>query len=188
MPYASSFNNDTNDNVTNHRPYHEVCGHVYVEVAKANIHILNKMLNECLTEFGDGRFEAMIGLLNNLGNCINLSQDSFAYGGAQARGSGAYFARRQVSFAFAKMRAKRSLTLQQYRANGRLHLTTDSIKAIQYTVEYENQNTCNGDDYINNNTPSKFINDVVLSFDKQKYICSVCIFIIELIHHSFINV
>ena len=163
MPYASSFNNDTHDNVSNHRPYHEVCGHVYVEIAKANIQVLDKMLNECLDIYSDGRFEAMIGLLDNLGNCLNMSQDSFAYGGAQARGSGMNIARRQVSFAFAKMRAKRSLSLEQYKANGRLHLTTDSITAIQYTVEYENDYVCNDDDYVYNNSESK-LNDCFLLF------------------------
>ena len=149
MPYTSSFNNDIHDSNPNHRPFHEICGHVYVEIVKANIKVMEIMLNECLEVFGDGRFEPMIGLLNNLGHCLELSQNSFAYGGTQARGSGTYFARRQVSFVFSKMRAKRSLTLEQYKADGRVHLNAESIKAIQYTVEYENQYTYDRDDYFN---------------------------------------
>ena len=143
MPYSSTLNSN-NDNTINHCPYHEVCGHVYLEIAKTNTRNLRQYLEDCAEIYRDGRFEAMMGMLDTLDNCMKLSQDSFCYGGNQAKVSGREIALRQVNFVFDKMRIGRCLTPEQYRMNGRIHLSNDSIQAIQYTVEYEEDAKCNG--------------------------------------------
>ena len=83
MPYTSTLNSNS-EPISNHRPYHEVCGHVYLEITKKNSQILNELLKNCADDYHDGRFEAMTGLVDTLENCIKLAQDLFSYGGNQA--------------------------------------------------------------------------------------------------------
>ena len=122
----------------------------------------------------------MTGMVDTLENCIKLAQDSFSYGGTQTKISGKDIARRQVNFVMDKMRIGRCLSPEQYRMNGRIHLSDESIKAIQYTVEYEEDTKCNSHGKI---IMFMYVLCVLSIFNRKCLNCFHCVFIIERIQN-----
>ena len=105
-----------------------------------NIVIMEQMLESLLSKYRDGEFEGLIGVVGNLKSMIEMSRKSFSYGGVNALNQGSLSAKRQINFAFEKIQAKRlGWSLDRYHKEGNVHLTLESLNAIQCIVEYQDE-------------------------------------------------
>ena len=140
MPYDCNLNKSGSNSLPHHRRYHEICGHVYSELSMRNIVLIEKMLESLLSKHGDREIEGLIGVVGNLKSMIEMSRKSFSYGGVNAFNEGSKSAKRQINFAFEKIQAKRlGWSLDRYHKEGNVHLTVESLNAIQCIIEYQDE-------------------------------------------------
>ena len=140
MPFSTALNNDVASKCAQHRRYHELCGHVYANINMRYVDLIKKMIGNRLLKYLDGTFEGALGALSDLKSSLELTLQSFSYGGSNVLAEGRSIARRQTNFAKLKMQARRTgWDVEKYRKAGHFHLTNESLRDNRNIIEYEDE-------------------------------------------------